>query len=343
MVTAAAARGLVVPAACEPLPTLLGPDLPRARLLARLALWLSRTGDELRPLWIDLGQQGRSVDEAAAALRRRACTEVAVVGTPHDGGACRLLAEALCAEGLEAVGGACVPLGEQALQEWWGSVPGTATARGDTEPGSGDEFAMGSSGWPLLLVVDGSDAHGEARLASQGVVFRAQGATVLTRVTAGPVPGVPSAIERIVVQRHRDLVDDAPLHDDASTLHLLALPAWPDPDRPEVIDRLARRLSACEPSRVRLVLDPLPAAPVGRAGGSPWAARCGLLILGTGRVDERAVAGLVQLVALLFPDRLGELSLALSWLSAGLSPLEQMTARRGLPDRNAELLQNIVP
>ncbi|MBU0754547.1 MAG: hypothetical protein KJ645_05375, partial [Planctomycetes bacterium] len=71
-------------------------------------------------------------------------------------------------------------------------------------------------------------------------------------------------------------------------------------------------------------------------GGAPWSARYGL--------DHPAFREfLTEIVAHYFPFHLPCLNWLCGLVKVGADPLEEMYAGNGLPDRNAELIENIVP
>jgi len=310
VVNKAERRGLALVPRFEYLPGLALPDLARARL----ALSAARAAAERGDFPCDLGGAGRTADETAERLS--SAGEVLVVAGAGDEVARALLVAALERRGVAVALGAPPAAAP-------GAPAGAATgASAGAAPSAREE---------LFLVAERGELSGPG--AQLGALFERTDERTLQRRGAGRAAGVAPEIERIALVS--GLAEARALAGEAGLLAALRVPRRLERARLDELvaaaSELAARLGA---ERVRLAFEPRAGEP-GRLGGAAWAARYGL-------EDARLRADLVELVDRALPQHLGLVHTALGYWEIGVDPLEEMYAGNALPDRNAELLANIV-
>jgi hypothetical protein len=285
------------------------PDLARARFAGRLATALARWRSTGAAVEVDFGFDGSTALQTALATRAGGWSRVAITGTPLDQGACHALLAALrelSCPGAELVlsagDGADV---EAALAALAAGAPPDPGPRPPPEP------------LPGLVIVDPG-----AVCVAAGAVFEARDGGRLARRTPGPAGSIPAWAEEVCFV-DRPAAGGAA----AATLQVLVLP-----ERWHARGTLSRVRAACHAlagvagaDHVRLLscARAAPGARHGLAGGREWDA-------------------LEALVAGALPERLGLVRTARSWSELGCAPQQEVHGGNGLPDRNAELIVNLV-
>ncbi len=365
--------GLAAPPACDYLPSLILPDLARARLLARAAQWVDVVGvahagapDRARGaapegpvlVHVDLGAQGFLADETAAVFAAEHCDEVFVLGEPQLHDAFGMLVAALRARGLRIAHAAPDEGALAALASWWqrcgGSPPATVNASApDAAPTDAPMAATGGvpahvRPWPELLLTRAD----EAVPAAHGIVFEEQPDGSLLRRSPGPAGCVRAEVDVIHVHTSEQWTEAALRTVAPTDLVALRLGAEDaeSASTSAAIARMAALRARFGPARVRLAVDRVSLTTDARCGGAPWAAR---LRLDGGSTLSRVLAGVPGHAPTdtLTDATRGEptraqrrqLAAALAWQALGVDPLEEIYAGNALPDRNAAMLVNIVP
>jgi hypothetical protein len=317
--------GVAVPPACDYLPALLLPDLARARRLARVALWL----DGHAPAHADLGQRGLLADETAAAFADAGCTAVFVADEPQWHSAFGLLCDALRVRGLAVShpGPGEDPVG--ALDAWWAEATGAAAPSAQASaPGP----APGGA-WPELLLT----LPGEAPPHAHGVSFERQSGRLVRR-GAGRTAALDAGVATVQLRTYDEWIasgsSELGAHDACALW--LGEPSAEAAGAAELMQCAAELVRRVGAGRFRLALPRRLLGADARCGGAPWAARLGLERAELQR-QLRVIAGFTR------ADQLPLLEAALEWQALGVDPLEELYAGRGLPERNADMLVNIVP
>lgn len=320
---------LLLPPEFDYLGGLFLPDLERARLAARVALAVARDWGARLAIDFDPGADGRTAAEAAARVARSRPRGALVLGTPRDEVGASILAAALreagvpCAEprlAAEASDGFLRDVEKEASR---GELPGVRVP----EPLGGDARA------PFLVLLEG-----EEPIVGAGVGFR-RIERDLVRVSPGRAASIPAGVERIRIVEPSEVEAQARGLIGKGGLCALALPldgAGRDGEVERWLPSAAALVAAVGADRFRLVVARSGATGADAAAGADWAVRFGM--------DRPAVARFLEdLVSTQLPERAGLFFAARGFFEIGIDPFEEMYAGNALPDRNEELLRNIVP
>jgi hypothetical protein len=176
----------------------------------------------------------------------------------------------------------------------------------------------------------------EETLPRIGTVFERREDRLIRR-SPGPAISIPEWAEtvRLLSLDHMDAMRDG--RDDTSLF------AFRVPPLEEGKGKVESCLEACEsmlarvgPERFRLTLAKPPLSMEGFSGGASWAARHGIQESGMRRF-------LLELASRHLPGWLPRVIMVLGLYEIGADPQEEMYAGNALPDRNSELIENIVP
>ncbi|MFH1999820.1 MAG: hypothetical protein ABIK28_09070 [Planctomycetota bacterium] len=151
------------------------------------------------------------------------------------------------------------------------------------------------------------------------------------RSGVGDAGSIPAWVEKIRIIHAGETFDELSEKTGESILYVCALPD--DPAEAGItMDLCARIAHSAGPERIRFLSRPRGA----RCGGAEWAARYGL--------DTPYLRDFIdRLITRLFPHLRVYWNAVKLFYQLGEDPLEEMYAGNSLPDRNAELIENIVP
>jgi hypothetical protein len=314
---------IIMPPEFEYFPGLFLPDLARARLAARLALLADRLRSRGHGVYFDPGRQGLMADETARMLGDHGARRIVLAGARNDRFGIAILSEALKSAGIDP--------GRPCISEGDGGDILTPLASRIESLAKMDLYLQGrpcsgAAAESCLMILE----EGEAQ-PGLGVPFRKAGDRLI-RLAAGRAGSIPPGFteirflslgEAVLKQREGDHV-----------LLALGIPGSA-PDHLNLDDWepvLGRGASA----QCRLFMEDPGSGNTPACGGAAWAFRHGL--------DRPAIRELLQqIVTQYFPAQLPLFRALCGVYEVGADPLEEMYAGNSLKDRNAELIELIVP
>lgn len=325
---------VIMPPEFDYLGGLFLPDLGRARLASRLASAVARWRRRGYPVQLDLGSAGYTAGQSASLLASEGVARALVIGGDHDRTGAVNLRCALVQSGincpdplLSSVDGSdIIPQLRSAVEK----LPRPADSLPGPDPAVQHPF-------PVLLIADAGE-----RPPDLGVPFEAVGRGFRRR-SPGRAGSVPPWVSRIeVIQPGAVASEPEPgglAGDEGTVIYGLTLPAGEQDVESFHKDWLRCSMDFIKragPHRCRLVCaEPDPLLEAG-THGTAWAARYGIH-----RPPLRGA--LLELVRGCLPQWFGLLHTVIGLYEIGTDPLEEMYAGNSLPDRNAQLIENIVP
>ena len=320
---------VLMPPEFEVLGGLFLPALPRGRLAGRLAGAVAGWRDQRRRIFFDPGVSGYTAEDLAEEVKRYGGEEAFVVGTVFDRTAAGLLCDALVQAGIRCKR----PLlgrkdGEEIMEELSRGVEGRPVA-GSPGPQHDKELVQSS---PCFVIIGEGDP-----IPTQVTVFR-KDRLGLIRETEGRAGSIPAWVREIRFYGD-EAYEVSKSKMDEPVIHAVSLPSSnPDGDIDTGLwlERCRHVIEKVGPGRFRLCgAETLPASKQGTAS-TIWACRYGLH-------DPRIRTSLLELVAGYLPGMLILLNTVIGFYEMCVDPLEEMYAGCSLPDRNACLIENIVP
>ncbi len=325
---------VIMPPEFDYLGGLFLPDLGRARLASRLASAVARWRRRGYPVQLDLGSSGSTAGQSASLLAGEGVARALVVGGDHDRTGADILRCALVRSGINcpapllssADGSDIIPQLRRAVEK----LPRPAELLPGPDPAVQHPF-------PVLLIADAGE-----RPPDLGVTFEAVGRGFRRR-SRGRAGSVPPWVGRIEVFQpgaaDSEPETDGLAGDDGTVIYGLTLPAGEQGVESLHKDWLRCSMAFIEragPHRCRLVCaDPGPLLETGPHGPA-WAARYGIH-------HPPLREALLELVRGCLPRWLSLLHTVIGLYEIGTDPLEEMYAGNSLADRNAQLIENIVP
>ncbi len=317
------------------------PSFSRARLTAALVSAVLKWRAAGYPVSFDPGLHGFTAPRLSTKLREAGAKKAIVVGAGSDTNGAGILAGSLrragveCPEPLITTSDTRETPGE--LLTHVESLRRSARARSD------HPVPFGQPASPFLIGEEGEEHYG------MYAPFEERGSR-LVRTAEGPVHGMPRWCREIRVTSGGTEAGDAGLKDlsgertdssgrEEETIHAVSLlpecaasetsqDGWLD-----LCDAVIRHSGA---RRFRLVGRDSLSSSVSACGGASWTSTYGL-------GHPSGLRLLTRLVKRYFPERRSYFHTLLGFAELGVDPLEEMYAGNCIADRNAELLENILP
>lgn len=317
------------------------PSFSRARLTAALVSAVLKWRAAGYPVSFDPGLQGCTAPQLSTRLREAGTRKVIVVGAGSDTNGAGILAGSLRRAGVECpaplitTSDARETLSE--LSTHVESLPQSARTLSD------HPCPYGQSVSPFLIAEEGEEHYG------MYIPFEERGSR-LVRTGEGLVHGMPRWCREIRVTSGSTEAGDAGFIDlsgegadsggrEEETIHALSLlPEGPASETSQdgwldLCDTIIRHSGA---RRFRLIGRDSPSSNVSACGGASWTTMYGL-------DHPSGLRLLTRLVKRYFPERSCYFHTLLGFAELGVDPLEEMYAGNSIADRNAELLENILP
>jgi hypothetical protein len=306
------------------------PDLVRARLVGGIAAALPKWRASGYRVLFDPGTMGLTGAQTAEILAERGVQKVAVTGGMYDRTGVSILMDALNRKGLEC-GRPLLTSGNHGVVLQGLSKRLESLARMD-HPYAVEAPEALQHPSPFLILEENESAP------TQGVAFKKTGQG-LQRVTRGGMEHLPPWVNAVRFIRPHDAPPSPSSMSQEDVLFALILPSVDEmirPDIPSCLTLCRQVVEGVGPQRFRLILKASERLHETACGGAGWALRYGLQ-------SPWHREFLVALTTTLLPNLFPLLNVVLGFYEVGSDPLEEMYAGCGIMERNAELIENIVP